>query len=288
MAIMEQPALVIFGPQISWPSNSSAERIRRDLVQEPSLAPFADAIRKIPELWASLVEIEPRLRETQGRRNLEQLRDWVEIGSLPRRDSPDEILPNGFATPFTVIAQSIEYWRCFPRGGLQWLHSRSEAGPALEGMCTGFLTAIAAATSKDSTEFFTMAAIAVRLAACIGTFVDLNGNTSDGTGEARALVVRWSSPIQESCLLRILEEQPNVSSTILPSALSQGFFHHRKTGIMRMEEGGRGSSLRGVFGLSQSSILIKKELLPHSVLSFTLRLILSMPRVRENVITNSI
>ncbi|RDH27595.1 hypothetical protein BDQ94DRAFT_175511 [Aspergillus welwitschiae] len=221
MAIMEQPALVIFGPQISWPSNSSAERIRRDLVQDPSLAPFADAIRKIPELWASLVEIEPRLRETQGRRNLEQLRDWVEIGSLPRRDSPDEILPNGFATPFTVIAQSIEYWRCFPRGGLQWLHSRSEAGPALEGMCTGFLTAIAAATSKDSTEFFAMAAIAVRLAACIGTFVDLNGNTSDGTGEARALVVRWSSPIQESCLLRILEEQPNAYVSVLKDETSR-------------------------------------------------------------------
>ena len=234
---MDQPALVVFGPQTSWPSHSSAERIRRDLVHEPSLAPFADAIRKIPELWTSLVESEPRLRRTEGRRNLEQLRDWVETGALPTRDGPDEILPNGFATPFTVIAQSIEYWRCFPRGGWQWLSSRSDAAPALEGMCTGFLTAIAAAISKDSTEFFSMAAVALRLAACIGTFIDLNGNNPDVTGEARALVVRWSSSIQESCLLRILEEQPNVSSTILRSAFVKASF------ITERQEGGRGSSL---------------------------------------------
>ncbi|GKZ29823.1 type I Iterative Polyketide synthase (PKS), partial [Aspergillus brasiliensis] len=212
---MEQPALVIFGPQTSWPSSSTAERIRRDLIDEPSLAPFADAIRKIPELWTSLVEVEPRLRRTEGRRNLELLRDWVETGSFPRRDGPDDILSNGFATPFTVIAQSIEYWRCVSRGGLQSLPSRSEAGLALEGMCTGFLTAIAAAVSKDSAEFFSMAAVALRLAACIGIFVDLNENSPDVTGEARALVVRWTSPIQESYLLKTLEEQPNAYVSVL-------------------------------------------------------------------------
>lgn len=210
---MEQPALVIFGPQTSWPSDSYAERLRRDLVNEPSLAPFADAIRQLPELWPSLVEIEHRLGQTEGRETLEQLQNWVETGSLPRRNGQDDILPNGFATPFTVIAHAIDYWRCLTRVGSQWLPSNLEAGPALEGMCTGFLTAIAAASSKDVNEFLSMATIAVRLAACIGTFIDLNGSNSDGTGEARALVVKWSSPTQESCFLRILEEQPNVSRT---------------------------------------------------------------------------
>lgn len=212
---MDQPTLIIFGPQTSWPSNASAERLRRDLINEPSLACLTDAIRNIPELWSPLVEIEPRLEQTEGRKNLKQLQDWLETGSLPTRDGADAILPNGFATPFTIIAQCIEYWRCFSQGGLQWLPSRSEADPALEGMCVGHLTAIAAACSKNSTEFFSMAAVAFRLAACIGTFVDLSGTTSHANEEVRALVVRWSSPIHESCLLRILEEQPNVSLTII-------------------------------------------------------------------------
>ncbi|KAJ5547161.1 hypothetical protein N7494_004746 [Penicillium frequentans] len=218
---MEQPALVIFGPQTSWPSYPYAERLRRDLVNEPSLAPFADAIRQLPELWPSLVEAEHRLGQTEGRKTLEQLQNWVETGSLPRRNGQDDILPNGFATPFTVIAHVIDYWRCLTSVGSQWLPSNLEAGFALEGMCTGFLTAIAAASSKDSNEFFSMAAVSVRLAACIGTFIDLNGSNSDGTGEARALVVRWSSPTQKSCFLRILEEQPNAYVSVLKDETSR-------------------------------------------------------------------
>lgn len=217
---MDQPTLIIFGPQTSWPSNGSAERLRRDLINEPSLACLTDAVRNLPELWNSLVEIEPRLEQTEGRKNLEQLQGWLETGSLPRKDGADTILPNGFATPFTVISQCVEYWRGLSRGGLQWLPSRSEleAGPSLEGMCVGHLTAIAAACSKTSTEFLSIAAVALRLAACIGAFVDLSGTVSDAKEEVRALVVRWSSPIQESCLLKTLEEQPNVSSAIIPSS----------------------------------------------------------------------
>ncbi|KAJ5802121.1 uncharacterized protein N7503_004571 [Penicillium pulvis] len=218
---MEKPALVIFGPQTSWPSYSYAERLRRDLVDEPSLAPFADAIRQLPELWPSLVEIEHRLGQTEGKKTLEQLQNWIETGSLPRRNGQDDILPNGFATPFTVIAHAIDYWRCLTSVGSQWRPSNLEAGPALEGMCTGFLTAIAAASSKDSNEFLSMAAVAVRLAACIGTLIDLNGSNSDGTGEARALVVRWSSPTQESCFLRILEQQPNAYVSVLKDETSR-------------------------------------------------------------------
>ncbi|RAL03538.1 uncharacterized protein BO80DRAFT_500327 [Aspergillus ibericus CBS 121593] len=217
---MDQPALVLFGPQTSWPSHASASRIRHDLINELSLAPLAAAIQNIPDLWTSLLEIEPRLGLTEGRRPLEHLQHWIETGSLPRRDTPDEILPNGFATPFTVIIQAVEYWRCFLRGG-QWPPTGAEAGTALEGMCTGFLTAVAAAVARDLPGFFDMAAVAVRLAACVGSLVDLGGNTPDEVGDARTLVVRWSSSGQEACFWRILGVQSSAYVSVLKDETSR-------------------------------------------------------------------
>ncbi|KAK8029647.1 Methylphloroacetophenone synthase [Apiospora rasikravindrae] len=69
------------------------------------------------------------------------------------------------------------------------LNSAKSGG--LQGFCVGFLSAVAVAVSKTEADIGASAAVALRLAVCIGAYVDLDGAYSSAPTEYRATALRW-------------------------------------------------------------------------------------------------
>ena len=200
---METPDLIVFGPQPSLPSQACIKRLKHDLLHEPYLAPLKTAISQLPKLWPLLIEVEPALSQTKGKDVSHQLSRWMDSDST--LDDHNSSL-NVFATPFSVILQAVEYFS-FLKDGLV-PPPASKCG--FEGMCTGFLTASAAALSENVEDFAHYASVSLRLALCIGAFVDLNGVYSHLSKEYKAIVVRWEPKMGDASLLRTLSRHPEV------------------------------------------------------------------------------
>jgi Starter unit:ACP transacylase in aflatoxin biosynthesis len=204
---MDFAPFVIFGPQTELPDQACISRLRHDLLCASELASFRDAVRGLPDLWPLLQEIEPRIEKTKALEVFTRLRKWLDTGVL-LEDATDITSANALLSPLTVILHSTQY--------VKWiLRTRHEGPPAknffvhgLEGMCTGFLTAIAAGLSNSTQEFSGHASVALRLAACIGAIVDLNGGCEDSSEMMQAMVVRWDSEM--SGLLQTMACHPKV------------------------------------------------------------------------------
>jgi hypothetical protein len=214
------PLFVVFGPQTStWPSQKCLSHLRHDLLNEPALARFTDAVRNLPSLWPSIVEIEPRLLsgETHALQAFVELQTWLNTGVL---ECEAERLPsNALWSPLTVILHVVHYVKCVLQGSMYRLHNENDHLPeqlGLQGMCTGFLTTIAASLSSNAVEFSGYASVALHLAACIGVFVDLNGGCDDPNEKMQAIVVQWETDIQRSRLLQTMTDYPEVHSPLSP------------------------------------------------------------------------
>lgn len=218
MDCVSSPLFVVFGPQTStWPPQKCLSHLRYDLLNEPALARFTDAVRNLPSLWPSIVEIEPRLLrgETQGLQAFVDLQTWLNTGVL---ECEAESLPsNALRSPLTVILHVVHYVKCVLQGPMYRLRNESGHLPeelGLQGMCTGFLTTIAASLSDNAVEFSGYASVALHLAACIGVFVDLNGGRDDPNEKMQAIVVQWKTDIQRSRLLHTMTNYPKVRSVL--------------------------------------------------------------------------
>lgn len=212
------PLFVVFGPQTSIRlPQKCLSHLRYDLLNEPALARFTEAVRNLPSLWPSIVEVEPRLLsgETQGLQAFVELQTWLNTGVL---ESEAESLPsNALRSPLTVILHVVHYVKCVLQGSMYWLRNGNghlPEEPSLQGMCTGFLTTIAASLSDNAVEFSEYASVALNLAACIGVFVDLNGGRDDPNQKMQAIVVQWKTDIQRSRLLETMTNHPQVRSLL--------------------------------------------------------------------------
>ena len=83
----------------------------------------------------------------------------------------------------------------------------------IQGFCVGFLSAVAVATSGSEADLGPSAAIAFRLAVCIGAYVDLDGACSPVATKYTAVAVRWREGDADSQAegSRIIRSIPNVS-----------------------------------------------------------------------------
>ena len=122
---------------------------------------------------------------------------------------PDDHEPgNVVSAPLTIISQIAEYLNLSQEGEEAALPSLDN----VQGCCVGFPTAIVVACSRDKDEFRELAAIAIRLAMCIGALVDLDeASMHDSRDRDTAVAVRWRTDPGEETFVRILEDYPTVS-----------------------------------------------------------------------------
>lgn len=210
---MSLPSLVVFGSQTPCPSVEYISRLRSFLLNSHYLADFVTAIRDLPDIWPSLVEVSPSLSRVPGLKALEDFRRWIDQGDLPFSSS--EILPNVLSTPLTVIIHISEYFNYLEQVGPGTSHAQvldSVQNGGIQGLCTGLMAAISLACSSSEEDIGKIGAVALRLAVCIGAFVDLDARYAVVPCETSCFTVRWTSNMGKSHILDILDDYSEVST----------------------------------------------------------------------------
>jgi len=208
---MALPSMVVLGPQTPLPSAEYLVQLRSALLGDRRLATFRAAVKDLPNLWPTLVTADPRLKPVPGLQLLEDIKKWIEHGDHASWTS--EILPNIISTPLTVMIHIVEYFIYLEHIGPSVSHSKvleSVQSGGIQGFCTGFLAAAALASSTHEEEINEYGAVALRLAVCIGAYVDLDERFANPPGKTSCITVRWLPSIGKSQLLNIIKDYPDV------------------------------------------------------------------------------
>lgn len=213
MAAQSLPSIVVFGSQTTWPSSLQLVQLRAVLLRDPHLLTFLTAIRGLPALWETLVGYDARLKQVPGLKSLNAIQRWVEDGILV---SSRIIPPNVLSTPLTTIIHIAQYFHYLKSNDCGATHSlileNAQLG-GVQGLCTGILSAIAVACSESEDAIGKHASVALRLAVCIGAYVDLEGAFGNPPNEMLCCIVRQKPELNKDNLLEILQSYPDVCMT---------------------------------------------------------------------------
>ena len=204
---MPLPSMYVFGPQVTKPSSEYLFQLRATLLLEPRLQTLLGTIRELPDLWQTLLYHDPRLRVLNGERSLATLQTWLNHGGF---STDDESVPNVLSMPLTVIIQLVQYTHFLANNPWGATHEDLKTAikkGGIQGFCLGLLTAVAVAASTDETDLANIGSVALRLALCIGAYVDLDGAINR---ETSSLAVRWSSISGHNHVLDILKDYEDV------------------------------------------------------------------------------
>lgn len=214
---MDLPSLVVLGPQTSFPSAEHLSQLRLILLNDRRLTTFLTELKNLASFWKILADADSSLNQVPGLQSLEDITNWIDRGDFPVQIS--ETLPNVLSTPLTVIIHIVEYFNYLKHLGPSVSHSqilnRLRVG-GIQGFCTGFLTAVALACSSDEEEVNQFGAVALRLAVCIGAYVDLDGRFASPPCETSSLAVRWTQEIGKPRVLDVMKAYPGVCDPSLP------------------------------------------------------------------------
>ncbi|CAI6331173.1 unnamed protein product [Periconia digitata] len=183
------PSLLIFGPQTDLPSQSALSSLREQLVNQQSLSSLVTAIKNLPDFWKELVKFDPELDKVAGIQSLSAFQHWViHGGDFPIASSTS---PNILLVPATVVLHITQYIAYLNGLRSEDPHLKVKGGlqnGGVQGFCIGFLGAITIAISRNDADIGTTAANILRLAVCIGAYVDKDSLTFP---RSACIAVRW-------------------------------------------------------------------------------------------------
>ena len=203
---------VIFGPQKPFPSAEYLFHLRLVLLSDPRLTSFVDAIKGLLSLWYTFLELQPDLNRVPGTRVLGSLKTWIEHGKFPHVALESDHLLNVLLTPLTVISHIVQYvfhYRLRETETHPSVVDNSSMGGS-QGLSMGILSALAISCSTCVSDISDYGAVALRLAMCIGAFVDLEGACAQPPDETHSLILRCDIGNEHS-IAKLLNEFPKVS-----------------------------------------------------------------------------
>ena len=208
------PSLLAFGPHTELPSQLTIDQLRQELIQNPQLSCIVDTVKNANEFWKALVNFDPSLSHVPGIRFLTDLQRWVvEGGSLPSHSS------NAYLLPVSIILQITQYIRYVNQLNVPNPHSfllKNLQVGGIQGFCVGFLSATAVATSETEGEVATTASTLLRLAICIGAYVD-KSQYGIHSMKTACVAVRWREvEVSEKEIVDIVHTYAEVSLVDFP------------------------------------------------------------------------
>jgi len=206
------PSLLVFGPQTELPSLEVLAELRQELVKNPRLSSLQDAVKNLPRFWQTLTNFDPSLSRVPGAKYLDDLQRWIVDGDAFPHHLGDA--PNVYSLPVTLILQIIQYVRYLNRLGEKDPHrlvlEGLQAG-GIQGFCVGFLSAIAVSSSESAADIAAVAAVSLRLAVCIGAYVDQDGSFAEQANQTSCLSIRWrSDDVDEKEVADLIRTYPDV------------------------------------------------------------------------------
>ena len=116
--------------------------------------------------------------------------------------------------PLTIISHITQYISYLRQFGEPLTHESIIKGVAvgggIQGFCIGLLSALAVASAKTEDDVGYFAAIAFRLAFCIGAYVDFD-QRQGGNAKASTLALRWKASTTLEDIELLLSRYPDVS-----------------------------------------------------------------------------
>ena len=167
-------------------------------------------IDELPRYVKLLSQRIKKLQPDSALELLQRIPEWLDSDTaspLPER------LPNIVLTPLVVLAQLAQYAQYVEVAHVDAGLGCDRWSPQLRhsetlGFCTGFLSALTVSSASNKLDFQTFGAVAVRLAALIGAFVD----AEDGDGrvtKSTSLSAAWNTPEQGEELKAAVAEDPD-------------------------------------------------------------------------------
>lgn len=162
-----------------------------------------------------MTESDPILKTVPGAKYLSDIERWVEDGVFTY---PVDSLPNVYALPVTVLLQIAMYVRYLRqiRGGEE--HRRVLEGleiGGIQGFCVGFLTATAIACSGTEEDIAAVGAISLRMAVCVGAYVDHDGCFAQPPDRTACIAVRGKGgELEKEDIATLIHSYPGVSKLL--------------------------------------------------------------------------
>ncbi|KAL4903516.1 hypothetical protein BDW74DRAFT_179932 [Aspergillus multicolor] len=204
---MKAPSVIVCGSQAVEISQQHLAALRNNLVSNDRLQYLVQAIRDLPNLWDTLAMADPELQCIPGHTLWRRFANWIDLGESLLGESNADSKMNALITPLLVIGQIVDYIEYLealspPQTHSQTLEKVQQGG--IQGFCAGFLTAIVLACAKNDQHLAELGAVAFRLAACAGAYVDLD-NISN---QYIAIAARWAIEADEQDVLEVLHKYP--------------------------------------------------------------------------------
>lgn len=213
--VMALPSMIAFGALAPSPASDRLDQLRNALLHCNSLKPVRKVIQELPLLWKALSDQDPSLHTIAGEAAAHHLAQWI-IGASTAQIVDDK--RNVTRMPLTTIiqiAQYVSYLRqCDEPLGHESITKSVAVGGGIQGFCVGLLSALAVASGKDEDDVGNFAAMSVRLAFCVGAYVDLDHHCNDSSSKPLTLVVRWKAPTTLEDVQCLLSRHPDVSPTV--------------------------------------------------------------------------
>ncbi|TVY29662.1 Methylphloroacetophenone synthase [Lachnellula hyalina] len=184
--------LFLCGPQASLPSPKDLGQLRQILLGQKSLyASLTLTLNDLPNLLRQLTTFDVNLKRAPSAASIDCLLQWLDSGHL---SLPVDDLPNIASLPFAVILQVALFLQHLAKNNTgsdygQTVQALQQYG--VQGFCTGFLTAAAIDFSRNEEQLAEYTATSLRLAMCIGVYIDQNALYAEPPNPVCALSVRW-------------------------------------------------------------------------------------------------
>ncbi|KAI0912704.1 hypothetical protein F4823DRAFT_633075 [Ustulina deusta] len=114
--------------------------------------------------------------------------------------------------PITILAQIVQYLSFLEHSEVAHHNSVLEsiaAGGGVQGLCAGLLSAHAVASATTTEDVVAVSCTSLRLAFCVGAYVDADQVSNDGNAEATSLAVRWKEPTTLEDIQEVLLNHQN-------------------------------------------------------------------------------
>ncbi|TGO60221.1 hypothetical protein BCON_0037g00210 [Botryotinia convoluta] len=213
-----QHSTLVFGPQTNSFDAAHLSAVRNSLVSNKRLKPFYKAITGLSDFLPTLLAHDSSLQKLPAVEYCTFLIQWLETGSLAP-EPMNRNLPNMVCTPLTVIIHVVQFFNYLEThyGPIHaydnFLASATPIGA--QGFCIGFLTAAAVTCASDEDTLVKLCSNALRLALCIGAYVDLD-QSNVGENLTTAVMVSWSEKNKPVCdVYEFLKDFPEAYISVI-------------------------------------------------------------------------
>ncbi|KAI1279817.1 hypothetical protein F5Y07DRAFT_396864 [Xylaria sp. FL0933] len=204
------PSLITFGSLTPLPSQDQILQLNGEFHRKASLLkPLIEAVRDLDSLWTETIDQDSALHVIDGKAAVRKLEGLLS-GTInePISDERRNIL----IVPITILNHVVQYLSFIGHiavANYNCLIENVAAKGGVQGLCAGLLSAQAVASAETIEDIVALSCTSLRLAFCIGAYVDADQMSNDGNAESATLAVRWRDTRTLEDIQQILQNHRN-------------------------------------------------------------------------------